>query len=182
LQIRLTRLIVFSVMFTGILVGLAFLYAFPVVCSYASTLGQGSLKTDEAMKEFGKALVVVREAEAAGAEERTLRRLVEQLNVAVSLIDRAENLQLQGDVDGATAQAERSIQTSRETASQALQLRDEASQRAYYGRLLTFAMAPIASTLLTIAVHYSWKRWRRSERDRMMGMVIKRINEPKEEA
>ncbi len=79
MRIRLTRLIVFSAMFTGILVGLAFPYAFPIVGSYASTLGQGSEKIDEAMKEFGKALMVVREAEAAGAEERTLRKLVEQL-------------------------------------------------------------------------------------------------------
>ena len=163
----------FSAMVTGVLVGLSFLYASPIVDSYAS-------EPDEALRELGKALAAVREAEAAGAEEPALRRLVERLNVAVSLIDRAENLQLQGDVEGARVQAEQCIQASREIVSQAMQLRDEASQRAYYGRLLTFVLVPVASMLLTVAIHYSWKRWSKHEKDRMMGMVISRVNEPKE--
>jgi hypothetical protein len=53
--------------------------------------------------------------------------------------------------------------------------------RTYYGKILTFGMAPIAAFLVTIAAHYGWKWWRKREVDRIMRMEIKKVKEPEEE-
>ena len=140
-----------------------------------------SQAADRASSEFAKAIAAVREAEAAGADENQLSALVERLNTVVWMIDRAESLLLQGDVQGATAQAERSIEASREIVSQAAKLRDEASLRTYYGKVFTFGMVPVASLLVTVGAHYGWKWWRRREIGRMMRMEIRGVKEPQEE-
>jgi len=140
----------------------------------------GSQAIDRANVEFARALAAVREAEAAGADENQLRVLIEKLNAVVWMIDRAESLLFQGDVQGATAQAEKSIEASREIVSQAAKLRDEASLRTYYGKALTFGMVPVASLLVMAGAHYGWKRWLRREVDRTMRMEIKGVKEPEE--
>jgi len=159
---------------------LAFSHATP---SVEFSAPPGSFQAvDKASSEFAKAIAAVREAEAAGADENQLSALVERLNTVVWMIDRAESLLLQGDVQGAAAQAERGIEASREIVSQAAKLRDEASLRTYYGKVLTFGMVPVASLLVTVGAHHGWKWWRRREVGRMMRMEIKAVKEPQEEA
>ena len=158
---------------------LAFSHANP---SFEFSAPPGSSQAvDRASSEFAKAIAAVREAEAAGADENQLSALVERLNTVVWMIDRAESLLLQGDVQGATAQAERGIEASREIVSQAAKLRDEASLRTYYGKIFTFGMVPVVSLLVTVGAHYGWKWWRRREINRMMKMEIRGVKEPQEE-
>lgn len=164
------------------LVALAFSSAIPRVGFSSSTLNGDSQAIDRANVEFAKAIAAVREAEAAGAEGNQLGALVERLNTVVWMIDRAESLLLQGDVQEAAAQAERSVEVSKEIVSQAAKLRDEASQRAFYGKVFAFGMTPVASLLVTVGGHYGWKRWRRREIDRTMRMEIKGVKEPEEES
>jgi len=158
---------------------LAFSHATPSV-EFSAPPGS-SQAVDRASSEFAKAIAAVREAEAAGADENRLSALVERLNAVVWMIDRAESLLLQGDVQAATAQAERGIEASREIVSQAAKLRDEASLRTYYGKIFTFGMVPVVSLLVTVGAHYGWKWWRRREINRMMKMEIKGVKEPQEE-
>jgi len=158
---------------------LAFSHATPSV-EFSAPPGS-SQAVDRASSEFAKAIAAVREAEAAGADENQLSALVERLNAVVWMIDRAESLLLQGDVQAATAQAERGIEASREIVSQAAKLRDEASLRTYYGKIFTFGMVPVVSLLVTVGAHYGWKWWRRREINRMMKMEIRGVKEPQEE-
>jgi len=163
------------------LVVLAFSSARPRVGFSSSTLDGSPQAIDRANVELAKAIAAVREAEAAGADGNQLGALVERLNTVVWMIDRAESILLQGDVQGATAQAERSVEASKEIALQAAKLRDEASLRTYYGKVFTFGMVPVASLLVTVGAHYGWKWWRRREIDRTMRMEIKGVKEPEEE-
>jgi len=160
---------------------LSFSFATPSGGYSASTFGGSSQAIDRADMEFKRAIMAVREAEAAGADEDRLRILVEKLNSALWMIDRAEILLLQGDVVGASAQAERSIEISREIVSDAVKLRDESVQSAYYGRVFTFGLVPVASLLVTAGAHFGWKWWRRREIDRTMRMEIRGLKERKEE-
>jgi len=159
----------------------AFSYATPGVGLPASVLGGGNEAVDEANVEFRRALMAVREAEAAGADEVRLRILVEKLNWALRMIDRAEGLLLRGNIEGAAAEAEQSMEVSRGIVSDALRLRDESSLRTYHGKVFTFAMVPVASLLVTVGAHYGWKWWRRREIDRMMRMEISGLRESEEE-
>lgn len=136
---------------------------------------------DKAQVEFKRAIVAVREAEAAGADQGRLKDLVDQLNLVLSMIDRGRQLFVQGDVEGAVVQARRSIEISTRLVSEAGRLRDESAQRTYYGRIFTFAMVPVASLLVTVAAHYGWIWWCRREVDRMMRMEIRTHLEPEEE-
>lgn len=142
---------------------------------------QGGEDLDKAQVEFKRAIVAVREAEAAGADQGRLKDLVDQLNLALSMIDRAQERTVQGDSNGATVQLEQSIQLSTKLISDAARLRDESAQRTYYGRIFTFAMVPVASLLVTVAAHYGWIWWCRQEVDRMMRMEIRTHLEPEEE-
>jgi len=148
---------------------------------YASPASAGSDAVGRANLEFARAVAAVREAEVAGADEDQLRVLVEQLNSIVWMIERAEHLLLQGDVEGASAQAERSVEASKGVVLQAEQLREVASERTYFGKVFTFALVPVASLLVTVGAHYGWRWWRRREIDRMMRMEIREVKEPKEE-
>lgn len=173
---KLTTLTIMSL--TGIMV----LGALAVSCTIpsASTFGGSSEATDRANVEFARAIAAVREAEGAGAQEDQLRVLIEKLNSAVWMIDRAERLLLQGDIIEAAAQADRSVEISKGVAMEAVKLRDEASQRTYYGKTLTFGMVPVASLLVTVGSYFGWKWWRRREIDRMMRMEIKGLKESEE--
>lgn len=169
------------VAFTLALMVLAFSCARPRVAFSVSTLSGSSQAIDRANVEFARAIAAVREAEAAGANDDELGVLAEKLDLIVWMIDRAERLLLQGNIEGAAAQADRSIEFSRGVVLQAGQLRDKASLRTYYGKVLTFGMVPVASLLVTVGTHYGWKRWRRREIDRTMQMEIKGVKEPEEE-
>ena len=174
----------FRAILVAIVLGLmirAFSGASPRVSLSSSTLDGSSQAIDTANVEFAKAIAAVREAEAAGAGEDQLGALVERLNTVALMIDRAASLLFQGDIQGATAQAERSIEASREIVSQAAKLRDEASLRTYYGRVFTFGMVQVASLLVTAGAHFGWKWWRRREIDRTMRMEIRGVKEPREE-
>jgi len=151
-----------------------------VVFSF-STLSESSQAIDTANVEFARALAAAREAEAAGADEDQLLVLIEKLNLAVWMIDRAESLLLQGDTVAAAAQADRSIEASKGIVLEAVRLRNEASLRTYYGKVFAFGMVPVASLLVTVGTHYGWKWWRRREIDRTMRMEIKGVREPMEE-
>jgi len=146
-----------------------------------STLSGSSQAIDTANVEFARAIAAVRAAEAAGADENQLSAFVERLNTVVWMIDRAESLLLQGDVQGATAQAERGIEASKEIVSQAAELRDEASLRTYYGKVYTFGMVPVVSLFVTVGAHCGWEWWRRREIGRMMRMEIRGVKESEDE-
>ena len=161
---------------------MAFFCAMPGLGLYASALGRGTEAIDEANVEFRRAIIAVREAEAVGASEDRLRILVEKLNSALWMIDRADGLLLQGDVAGASAQAERGIEISRKIVSDAVKLRDESIQSTHYGRIFTFGLVPVASLLVTAGAHFGWKWWRRREIDRTMRMEIRGAKEPEEES
>jgi len=161
--------------------GLASLCATGDAGSHILALSRSSQAIDRASAEFEGALKAVREAEAAGADEERVAVLVERLNLVLRKIDEAERLLHQGNVTDADALADQTIEISRGIVSEAIELRDEASVRTFYDKILTFAMAPVASLLVTIGVHYGWKWWRRYEVDRMMRMEIKKVKEPEEE-
>ena len=161
--------------------GLASLCATGDAGSHILALSRSSQAIDRASAEFEGALKAVREAEAAGADEERVAVLVERLNLVLRKIDEAERLLHQGKTGEADAMAERAIDTSKRIVSEAVQLRDEASLRTFYDKIFTFAMAPVASLLVTIGVHYGWKWWRRYEVDRVMRMEIKKVKEPEEE-
>lgn len=160
---------------------LAFSCARPRVAFSVSISSDSSQAIDRANVGFARAIAAVREAEASGANEDQLRVLVEKLNSAVWMIDRAESLLLQGDVEAAATQADRSIEVSKGIALEAVRLRDEASLRAYYGKVFAFGMVPVASLLVTVGTHYGWKWWRRREVDKTMRMEIRGVKEPEEE-
>jgi len=146
-----------------------------------STLSGSSQAIDKADAEFKRALMAVREAEAAGADKERIAILVERLNNVVGIIDRAERLLLQGNATEADAIADQTVDISKRIVSEAIELRDEASLRTYYDKIFTFSMAPVASLLVTVGAHYGWKWWRRREVDRLMRMEIKKVKEPEEE-
>lgn len=147
----------------------------------ASTSTGSSQAVDEAEVAFRRALTAVRDAEAAGADASRIAASVERLNSVVEMIDEAKRLLLQGDVEEADALAQQTIGISEQIVSNAVELRNEASVRTYYGKILTFGMAPVASLLVTIAAHYGWKWWCKHEVDRIMRMEIKKVKEPEEE-
>lgn len=92
----------------AMLVTSAFSRVAPNVASLSSTLGRGGEAIDRADVEFKRAIVAAREAEAAGADGDQLKVLVERLNTVLWMVDRAEQLLIRGDVEGAVAEAERS--------------------------------------------------------------------------
>jgi hypothetical protein len=134
-----------------------------------------------AQLELGRAIVAVREAEAAGADQGRVKNLVDQLNLALSMIDTGQQLLSAGDIAGAALQAQRSIELTTKLGSDAGRLRDESAQKTYYGRIFTFAMVPVASLLLTVVAHYGWIWWGRREVERLMRMEIKSHMAPDEE-
>jgi len=147
----------------------------------ALSSSSNSQAIDDANAEFKRALNAVREAEAAGADRERIAVLVERLNLVLGMMDEAKRLMLQGNNTEADAIARRTIYTSRGIISEAIELRDETSSRAYYENMFTFGMAPVASLLVTVGAHYGWKLWRRSEAERIMRMEIKKIKEAEEE-
>lgn len=180
LSSRLSSLSVLLLALVAILEALALLcgtYAVP----YALTYSGSSQAMDVANAEFKSALEAVREAEVAGADRKHVAVLVERLNSVIGMIDEAESLRLQGNVEEADAVAVQSTGVSRQIVSEAIQLRYEASLSTYNERILTFGMVPVASLLVTVGAHYGWKWWRRREVDRLMRMEIKRVKEPEEE-
>lgn len=149
-----------------------------VITSSCIPTSTGSAQvTKEANEELKRAIIAVSEAEAAGAEERRLGVLVEQLNLVLSMIDESERSLLLGDVESATAKAQRSIEISKRAVMDAAKLRNEASQSAQYRKVLTFAVVPFVSLIVTVGVHYGWKWWHRREVDRLFGMEIKGIRD-----
>jgi hypothetical protein len=165
----------------GILGVNAFSHANHGVGSGTSTMTGSNEVLDRAGVELRRAIVAVREAEAAGADQGRLRDLVDQLNLAVWMIDRGEQLLTQGDVGAVVAQSQLSIDLSTRLVSEAGKLRDESAQRTYYGMIFTFAMVPVASLLVTVVAHYGWVWWRRREFESLMRMEIKRVSESEEE-
>lgn len=143
-------------------------------------VGMEAPAADEANEGMVKAIAALREAEAAGATEGELKPLVEELNSALQMIGEAERLSAAGDAVGSAAQAERSIEISSRIVSQAARLRDEASVRAYYGRVYTYVMVPVASILVTAGAHYGFRFWQRRDVERTMRMVIKAVKEQEE--
>ena len=81
---------------------------------------------DKASLEFRKAFGAVKEAETSGVQNDQLVKLVEQLNLVLWMIDRSERLSRQGDLGGAAAQAERSIDVSRSIVLDAVKMRHDA--------------------------------------------------------
>ena len=136
---------------------------------------------DVARKEFGKAVLAVREAEASGAEPIQLGLLVERLNLVVGMIGRAEQLVGRGEVEEAAVQLRRSVEVSREVVGKAAVLREEGARSTYYGRLLSFGMVPVASLLVTIISHFSWRWLRRREVERIMRSEIREGKGAREE-
>jgi len=176
LKARLTALSIMLPVVVTALLAVAFSYTSSTSTSYGSPEG-----TDRANVEFRAAILAVREAETAGADEGQLRILTEQLNSVLWMIERAERLALQGDLEGAAVQADRSVEVSKGVVLEASRVRDGASLRTYYGKVLTFGMVPVASLLVTAITHFGWKWRRRHELDRLMRMEIKGVKEPEEE-
>jgi len=170
-----------------LLVTMAMLGALVLLCGTLNTdsdalaLSGSSQAIDNANAEFKAALKAVREAEAAGADEEIIATLVERLNSVLGMMDEAEHLLVQGNSTEADAIAERTIDISKRVASEAIELRDEASIRTWYDKIFTFSMAPVASLIVTVGTHYGWRWWRKHEVDRTMRMEIRRIKEPEEE-
>jgi len=165
----------------AMLVGSALLCGTLNADQHALAFGESSQAVDRANAEFERALIAVREAEAAGADRERIAALVERLNFVLGRIDEAEHLLLQGKITDADAIAQQTIDDSKGIALEAIELYDEASLKTYYEKIFTFGMAPVASLLVTVGAHYGWKFWRRHEVDRMMRMEIKKVKEPEEE-
>lgn len=128
---------------------------------------------DVARKEFGKAVLAVREAEASGAEPTQLRLLVEKLNLIVGMIGRAEQLVGRGEAEEAAVQLRQSVEFSREVVGKAVVLREEGTRSTHYGRMLSFGMVPVASLLVTVMCYFSWRWLRRREVERIMRSEIR---------
>jgi len=148
---------------------------------HATTSSEISQAIDKADAEFKRAFLAVREADAAGADKEKMAILVERLNSVLGMIDEAERLRVEGEIEEASAVAGRTIDISKGIVSEAFELRDEASRGTYYGKAFAFGMAPVASLVVTVGSIYGWKWWRRYKIDRIMRMEIKRIKEPEEE-
>jgi len=148
---------------------------------HALVLSESSQAIDRANSEFKAALMAVREAEAAGADSSKIAVLVERLNMVLGRIDEAESLLIKENVTEANRIAEGTIDISKRIVSEAIELRNEASLKTFYDKIFTFSMAPVASLLVTVGVHYGWQFWRRREVDRIMRMEIKKVKEPEEE-
>ena len=161
--------------------GLASLCATRDAGSHTSALSGSSQAIERADAEFKRALMAVREAEAAGADRERIAVLVSRLNFVLGGIDEAEHLLLQGNITDADSIAQQAIDDSKGIALEAIELYDEASLETYYEKIFTFGMAPVASLLVTVGAHYGWKFWRRYEVDRVMRMEIKKVKEPEEE-
>ncbi len=91
--------------------------------------GQKSSVMDRADAEFRRAFIALKEAEASGVEKDQLAKLVDQLNLVLWMIDRAGRLSTQGDLAGAAAQAERSIEVSRSIVLDAVKMRQDVPGR-----------------------------------------------------
>ena len=148
---------------------------------HATTSSEISQAMDKADAEFKRAFLAVREADAAGADKEKMAILVERLNSVLGMIDEAERLRVEGEIEEASAMAGRTIDISKGIVSEAIELRDEASRGTYYGKAFAFGMAPVASLIVTVGSICGWKWWRRYQIDRIMRMEIKRIKEPEEE-
>lgn len=181
MQARLTAFGVVLLVAIGILGVNAFSRVNQAVGSGTSTMAGSNEVLDGAETELRKAIVAVREAEAAGADRGRLKDLVDRLNLAVWMIERGEQLLAEGDVGAAVAQGQLSIDVSARLVLEAGRLRDESAQRTYYGKIFTFAMVPVASLLVTVVAHYGWVWWRRREVESVMRMEIKRVSEFEEE-
>jgi len=181
LKDKLSLLGIILLALMAMLGGLASLCATRDDGTHALALSGSSQAIDRANAEFEGALMAVREAEAAGADAKRTAVLVERLNFVLWRIDEAERLLIQGNITEADAVAEGTIDASKRIASEAIELRNEASLKTYYEKIFTFAMAPVASLLVTVGAHYGWRFWRKHEVDRVMRMEIKKVKEPEEE-
>ena len=109
----------------AVLVFSAFL-AISTVKNPPLVVGEKSSTIDKASLEFRKAFGAVKEAEISAVQNNQLVKLVERLNLVLWMIDRSERLSRQGDLGGAAAQAERSIEVSRSIVLDAVKMRRDA--------------------------------------------------------
>jgi len=110
-------------------------------------------------QKFKDAFAMVREAEAAGTDSEQIKNLVDRLNLALNLTDEAEATAILDQIK-----------------AEASQLRDTASLRSFYNKILVFAIVPVAALIVTILVHYALK-WRQSKVEQIMNMRIREKRE-----
>ena len=131
----------------------------------------GGSQTSTLAAGFSQALIIVREAEAAGATPSELSGLTAPLNDAVTLYRQAVNLSPQKSAEQAQLMAQvTAILTAVQT--NATHLASAASQRTYIDTVLTYAGAALAAAIGTAVYAFAFSLYRKSRIKRTLQMRI----------
>lgn len=126
-------------------------------------------KLEQANKSLEEAFLAVRSAEEKGAD---VKQLVQMLNEAQNLIDKAQQAYEAGDVEAAEQYLENSISISNEIIEQANSLGKAAEQWRQITQILVYVTVPIAVVAITYG---AWRLWRWWERRSMEELLEKEI-------
>ena len=136
----------------------------------AQTVTSASQLTEELQPQFGRAFVLVRRAEAAGATHEEVAGLVLLLNKALQLSEEATRLPT-SDAQRATLLAQVD-ETLGRVETEATLLEITASQRTFANRMIAYVSGGVAAFLATLAYAYTGDIWRRYRIKRTFQMRI----------
>jgi hypothetical protein len=131
-----------------------------------------SQAVDELQPRFGQALVLVQQAESAGATSSEVGELTKLLNSALALNEEALKLTSPSDVQkraGLLAQVDQILAS---VEAKAVQLQAVAARRTYTNTVLAYVYGVIAAFLGTIACAYGVFFYRRYRTKRAFQMRI----------
>ena len=131
---------------------------------------------DNAEEELRLAFDTLNEADQLGISYIQVSRLVEQLNLALTLLVDAKTAQISSNDSLVTEFASRSAATSKVVRQKAEELRDTASKTLSTSRLLVIALAPVAG-FVAAAIFYAVYRARRPQTEKILRMGIRRNEE-----
>jgi len=138
----------------------------------AGSIVASSQAVDDLEQRIGQAIVLVRQAESAGATSSEIGELVTRLNTALQLNEEAAKLTSPDDAErraGLLRQADEILAT---VETGAAQLQSVASQRTFTNRIVTYSIGVIAALAGMIVSAYGFSFWRRYRVKRTFEMRI----------
>ncbi len=131
-----------------------------------------------AQTKFAAAVRAVQVANLAGATNSELTQDVQDLNVALNMIIRSEELERQSRSLEANNEAQQALSVLTNIQSSASALQARAQARNQQNKAITYALAPVFSLLVVFLFHYGLNSYRKYRTARMMNMRIRvRYNE-----
>ncbi len=126
-------------------------------------------KLEQANKSLEEAFLAVRSAEEKGAD---VNQLVQMLNEAQSLIDKAQQAYEAGDAEAAEKFLENSIAISNEIVGQANSLGESAERWRQITQILVYVTVPVAVVAITYGAWRLWRWWEKRSLEELLEKEI----------